>query len=429
VRSKDGKFEITKIEEKIDPLTAKLLRDNFIDTLEVRPSIIIRSVLTCEAENGVCAKCYGMDLSNHKIITIGEAVGIIAAQSIGEPGTQLTMRTFHTGGIATTADITQGLPRAEELFEARKKLKEASGVFSEVRGFVKDIRSDEKGSKIYIEDYEGKIHEYTVPSGTKPKVEIGQKVVEGMELTTGAIRPKNLMASLGVRKAEEYLLREIKRVYAEQGVDIHNKHIEIIIRQMFAKVEITDPGDTEFLPGDLVNFVEIRKINEEIMKNNSKIDINRSEALGKILAHHILVEENDEVKEIAKEGEKITEELLEKLISKNIKEIDVLTENGQKKTLLINAKEPAKYIRRLLRITKASLEHSGWLSAASFQQTPQVLTEAAVEGRVDKLQGLKENVIVGQLIPAGTGLESYRGVQIEEAVSVEGITQAEDQVG
>lgn len=429
VRSKDGKFEITKIEEKIDPLTAKLLRDNFIDTLEVRPSIIIRSVLTCEAENGVCAKCYGMDLSNHKIITIGEAVGIIAAQSIGEPGTQLTMRTFHTGGIATTADITQGLPRAEELFEARKKLKEASGVFSEVRGFVKDIRSDEKGSKIYIEDYEGKIHEYTVPSGTKPKVEIGQKVVEGMELTTGAIRPKNLMASLGVRKAEEYLLREIKRVYAEQGVDIHNKHIEIIIRQMFAKVEITDPGDTEFLPGDLVNFVEIRKINEEIMKNNSKIDINRSEALGKILAHHILVEENDEVKEIAKEGEKITKELLEKLISKNIKEIDVLTENGQKKTLLINAKEPAKYIRRLLRITKASLEHSGWLSAASFQQTPQVLTEAAVEGRVDKLQGLKENVIVGQLIPAGTGLESYRGVQIEEAVSVEGITQAEDQVG
>ncbi|HEW92415.1 MAG TPA: DNA-directed RNA polymerase subunit beta' [Thermotogaceae bacterium] len=430
VRSKDGKFEVVKIEEKIDPVVAKLLRENAIDSVLVRPSIIIRSVLTCEAENGVCAKCYGMDLSNHKIVNIGEAVGIVAAQSIGEPGTQLTMRTFHTGGIATTADITQGLPRAEELFEARKKLKEASGVFSEVKGFVKDIRNDEKGSKIYIEDYEGRIHEYTVPSGTKPKVEVGQKVVEGMELTTGAIRPKNLMASLGVRKAEEYLLKEIKRVYAEQGVDIHNKHIEIIIRQMFAKVEITDPGDTGFLPGDLVAFTEIRKLNEEIMRNNSKVDMNRAEAIGKILAHHILIEEDHEIKEIAKEGDEITQELLEKLINKGVKEIEILTESGQKKTLLINPNKPAKYVRRLLRITKASLEHSGWLSAASFQQTPQVLTEAAVEGRIDKLQGLKENVIVGQLIPAGTGLESYRGAQIEESeIAVEKTTQADDQVG
>ncbi len=418
VVSREGKKKLLAYEEKIDSKTAKLLREHSIEEVKVRPSIFIRSVLTCEAEHGVCAKCYGMDLSNHKIVNIGEAVGIIAAQSIGEPGTQLTMRTFHTGGIATAMDITQGLPRAEELFEARKKLKEPAGIFSKVRGIVKDVRVVGESTKIYIEDYDGGIHEYEVPVGTKPKVTVGDKVVEGQELTTGAIRPRLLMKELGVIRAAEYLLREIKRVYAEQGVDIHNKHVEIIIRQMFGKVEIIDPGDTDYLPGDLVSLAEIKRINEEMMRMNSKVDNNRREVIGKKLAHHVLVDVDGEIKEIAKEGDEITPELLEKMVKNEVKEIEVM-ENGQSVKYLINPLNPARYVRKLLRITKASLEHAGWLSAASFQQTPQVLTEAAVEGRVDNLIGLKENVIVGQLIPAGTGLESYRSIQVEETGEME----------
>jgi len=195
--------------------------------------VYIRTVLNCRSKEGVCAKCYGRDLATGKDISVGEAVGTIAAQSIGEPGTQLTMRTFHTGGIATTADITQGLPRAEELFEARKKLKEPEGVFSAVKGFVKDIVEDETGKKkVYIEDEAGDIHEYEIPTKVKVSVSKGQKILPGQSLTTGAIRPRKILETLSVEATALYLLKEIKKVYVEQGVDIHDKHFEIIIRQI-----------------------------------------------------------------------------------------------------------------------------------------------------------------------------------------------------
>ncbi|MCD6463182.1 MAG: DNA-directed RNA polymerase subunit beta' [Thermotogae bacterium] len=430
---------LLKYQEKIEPRTAKLLKEElkrvkalveqdrelfnlnkhamiFADgKIKVRPVIKVRSVLTCEAEHGVCAKCFGMDLSNHKIVNVGEAVGIIAAQSIGEPGTQLTMRTFHTGGIATAADITQGLPRAEELFEARKKLKEKEAIFSEVEGFVEDITSDDKETKrIIIRTVDGETVEIRVPLDGKPKVHPGQKVMPGDPLTTGAIKPRRLMEKVGVMKTALYLLQEIKRVYAEQGVDIHDKHFEIIIRQMLSKVEVVDPGDTDLLPGDLVSYQEIKRINREILEANSRIDENREKVVGKKLAKHVLAEnEEGEVEEVAVEGQEITPELIDELARHSVKEIEVDI-NGNVEKVQILPKDPVRYRRKLLRITKASLEKEGWLSAASFQQTPQVLTEASVEGSLDKLQGLKENVIVGQLIPAGTGYELYSDIQIEE---------------
>ena len=415
VKDRSGDREIVAYQEVIDETAAKMLESNGVTRVKVRPSIYVRSVLTCESDTGVCALCYGMDLSTHRVVQIGEAVGIVAAQSIGEPGTQLTMRTFHTGGIATTADITQGLPRAEELFEARKKLKEPEGIFCTVTGFVKDIGEMENGKKrIYIEDYSGKIYEYDVPDRTKPKVKVGQKVLPGDPLSSGAIRPRKIMDALGVEATAMYLLREIQRVYVEQGVEINNKHFEIIIRQMLGKVEVTDPGDTDFLPGRLLNAREAEKINEEIMKKNTEVHTNRNIVLGKTLAQKLVMKsEGEDGEEIAPQGAEVTEEMLDKAIKMGIKEVSVL-EGDQPVTYQIAPKEPMKYRRRLLRITKASLEHKGWLSAASFQQTPQVLSEAAVEGSIDRLEGLKENVIVGQLIPAGTGLEAFANIQIEE---------------
>ncbi|QTA38314.1 DNA-directed RNA polymerase subunit beta' [Thermosipho ferrireducens] len=403
-------------DELIDSTTAKILEENNVESVEVRPDIIVRSVLTCEAEHGVCAKCYGMDLSNHKIISVGESVGIVAAQSIGEPGTQLTMRTFHTGGIATAADITQGLPRAEELFEARKKLKEPEGVFSAVKGFIKDIVEDETGrKKVYVEDEAGDIHEYEIPTKVKVSVKKGQKVLPGQSLTTGAIRPRKSLDTLSVDATALYLLKEIKKVYVEQGVDIHDKHFEIIIRQMLDKVEITDPGDTDFLPGDLVRLQTVVRINKEILTENAHVENNKKRVVGKVLAKPLIGEdENGEIVEIAPEGVEVTEEIVEKAVSLGIKDLIVKDGEEEKTIYQILPKEPIKYRRRLLRITKASLEHVGWLSAASFQQTPQVLTEAAIEGAIDDLLGLKENVIVGQLIPAGTGLDMFANVQIEE---------------
>lgn len=429
---------LLKYQEKITPITAKLMKEEwkrvkklvesdrelfelnkssrfFTDkVIQVRPVIKVRSVLTCEAEQGVCAKCFGMDLSNHKIVNVGEAVGIIAAQSIGEPGTQLTMRTFHTGGIATAADITQGLPRAEELFEARKTLKEREAIFSEVEGFVEDIVEGEKDTrKILIRKIDGSIEEVVVPADSKPKVEIGQKVLPGDMLTTGALKPRRLMEKVGVMSAALYLLQEIKRVYAEQGVDIHDKHFEIIIKQMLSKVEVIDPGDSDYLPGDLVSYHEVKKHNKEILEANSKVDENRALVIGKYLAHRVIAQTDEGVKEIAAEGQLITEDLLEEISSHGVKEL-VVEIDGEPKSIQILPKDPIRFKRRLLRITKASLEREGWLSAASFQQTPQVLTEAAVEGSVDKLIGLKENVIVGQRIPAGTGVDIYSDIQIEE---------------
>jgi len=221
---------------------------------------------------------------------------------------------------------------------------------------VKDIKEVEGRQKIYIEDYSGGIHEYEVPEKTKVKVRIGQKVLPGTPLTTGAIRLRKLMDTLGVEATAMYLLKETQKVYVEQGVEIHNKHFEIIIKQMLGRVEIVDPGDTDFLPGQLMTISEAEKINEKILRENANAQSNRNFVLGKILAKKVV----------------------------------------------------AKVI------TKASLEQKGWLSAASFQQTPQVLTEAAVEGSIDLLEGLKENVIVGQLVPAGTGLETFANIQIEE---------------
>ncbi|MEJ5230169.1 MAG: DNA-directed RNA polymerase subunit beta' [Pseudothermotoga sp.] len=413
VSDNKGEKELLVYQEEIDEATAKLLEENGISRVKVRPNIYVRSVLTCEAERGVCAMCYGMDLSSHRVVNVGEAVGIIAAQSIGEPGTQLTMRTFHTGGIATTADITQGLPRAEELFEARKKLKEPEGVFAMEVGFVKDIRDVEGKQKIYVEDYLGGIHEYEVQEKTKVKVRIGQKVLPGMMLTTGAVRLRKLMDTLGVEATAVYLLKETQKVYVEQGVEIHNKHFEIIIKQMLGRVEVIDPGDTDYLPGQLLVVSEAEKINEEILKANANVQSNRNFVLGKILARRIVGKVNDQVEEIAPEGSELTEEILKKAVETGVKEVCIY-EEGKPTFYQIAPKEPMRYRRRLLRITKASLEQKGWLSAASFQQTPQVLTEAAIEGSIDFLDGLKENVIVGQLIPAGTGLETFANIQIEE---------------
>ena len=432
----DSKEMLVKYQEKIDELTAKNLQKNEIEKVFVRPTIKVRSVLTCESDNGVCAMCYGMDLSNHEIVNVGESVGVVAAQSIGEPGTQLTMRTFHTGGIATGQDITRGLPRAEELFEARKKLKDPEALFIEKgdSGFVKDLVSDDKGRrKVYIETKTGGISEYDLSSNIKPKIEIGDKVTEGEAITTGTVRPRKLMEKLGLVQTALYLLTEIKRVYAEQGVEIHDKHFELIIRQMLSKVEVTDPGDTDFLPGDLLDIVEIRKINKSIEEANSRVGENREYVIGKRLARRVLGEDEDgKIQKIAAEAEPISEELLEKILKGGIKQIliyDVDEDHYQKlvddfnpdtvipeKNIQIMPKDPIKFKRKLLRITKASLESEGWLSAASFQQTPQILTEASVAGKSDFLQGLKENVIVGQLIPAGTGLDMYANLQVEEAV-------------
>jgi len=417
--SKDGKRTIVVEDEKIDPATARLLVEEEVTELRVRPTIIIRNVFTCESEDGVCAKCYGMDLSNHQIVNIGEAVGTVAAQSIGEPGTQLTMRTFHTGGIASTADITQGLPRAEELFEARKKLKENPAVFSTVRGFVKDIKQEENGkTKVYVEDYEESIHDYELPSTLKAKVKIGDKLLPGSSISTGAVRPRELMQELDVDTTFKYLLREIKRVYSEQGVDIHNKHIEIIIRQMLGKVEVVEPGDTDYLVGDLVSFQQVKKTNEIILKSNAKVNENRKRVLDKTVKKRILISREGEMIELAAEGSVVTEELLKELVKEGIKVVEI-AEEEQTKEYQINTKEPVKYRRKLLRITKASLERIGWLSAASFQQTAQVLTENALKGSIDELKGLKENVIIGQLVPAGTGMDWYSAIDYEEAFHYE----------
>lgn len=411
---KNKKVQIAVEEEQVDITLAKLLEENNIESVYVRPEIYVRSVLTCESEVGVCAKCYGLDLSNHKIVNVGESVGIIAAQSIGEPGTQLTMRTFHTGGIATTADITQGLPRVEELFEARKKTKDPEGVFSKVKGTVIDISQDEP-KKIYIQDELGNVHEYEVPSRVRVNVIVGQKVLPGQSLTSGSLKVRKILEELGPEETATYLLKEIKRVYVQQGVDIHDKHFELIIRQMLNKAEVIDSGDTDFLPGDLVPISVLNKINKEIMEGNAKIELNRKRVIGRTLAKHILIkDESGEIVKLASEGEEITEQLLEKLVENGIKEVVALNHDKEREIYQIMPKETVKYKRRLLRITQASLEYEGWLSAASFQQTQQVLTDAAIKGAIDYLKGLKENVIVGQLIPAGTGYEIFSAVQYEE---------------
>ncbi|NMB33508.1 MAG: DNA-directed RNA polymerase subunit beta', partial [Clostridium sp.] len=304
----------------------------------------IRSVLTCHSEYGVCAKCYGANLATGEDCNVGEAVGIIAAQSIGEPGTQLTMRTFHTGGVAGD-DITQGLPRIEELFEARKP--KGLAIISEINGVANMVESRKKREVVVTSDDGAEAKNYLIPYGSRLKVSEGEHVEAGDELTEGSVNPHDILKIKGVEGVQKYLLHEVQRVYRLQGVDINDKHIEVIVRQMLRKVKVEDPGDTSLLPGGLVDLFDY---------------------------------EEENAKAVA-EG-----------------------------------KEPAVAKRILLGITKASLATDSFLSAASFQETTRVLTEAAIKGKVDPLVGLKENVIIGKLIPAGTGMSRYKDISISTVI-------------
>ena len=304
----------------------------------------VRTVLTCETVSGVCSKCYGRMLATGKISDLGEAIGIVAAQSIGEPGTQLTMRTFHTGGVAGE-DITHGLPRVVELFEARTP--KAASLLADVSGVVR-IGENEKGERVItIVADDGTELEYAVSRRAHVSVREGQEVTAGDRLVgdeKSPLDPKKLLEIKGVRETQQYLVDEVQRVYRDQGVSIHDKHIEVIVRQMLRRVTVSEPGDSAFLPGE-------------------KVDARR----------------------YAEENRRLVEE----------------------------GKRPAEGRPELMGITKASLATDSWLSAASFQETTRVLTEAAIEGRSDGLEGLKENVIIGKLIPAGTGMPMYRNIRTE----------------
>ena len=357
----DGKEEIESLKSRItgrylaedivDPATGEVVvAANHMVTPKRASAIVktgvdrvkIRTILTCRSHSGICAKCYGANMATGQAVQVGEAVGIIAAQSIGEPGTQLTMRTFHSGGVAGD-DITQGLPRVEELFEARKP--KGLAIIAEGAGVV-SIRDEKKKREVIITNSEtGEAKNYLIPfnSRIKPEIEDGKYVEAGDELTEGSVNPHDILKIKGVRAVQDYILREVQRVYRLQGVDINDKHVEVIVRQMLKKVRIETPGDSEYLPGMTADTLEFNETNEK------------------------LVEEG---------------------------------------------KEPATATQILLGITKSSLATNSFLSAASFQETTKVLTEAAINGKVDPLIGLKENVIIGKLIPAGTGMKRYRSVKL-----------------
>ena len=319
---------------------AKILSVGVNEKGEPIESVKIRTILTCRSHVGICAKCYGANMATGEAVQVGEAVGIIAAQSIGEPGTQLTMRTFHTGGVAGD-DITQGLPRVEELFEARKP--KGLAIIAEFGGKA-EIRDTKKKREVVItNDETGESKAYLIPYGSRIKVLDGQVLEAGDELTEGSVNPHDLLKIKGIRAVQDYMLREVQRVYRLQGVDIADKHIEVIVRQMLKKIRIENNGDTEFLPGTLVDVLDFEDMNEQ------------------------------------------------------------LTAEG---------KEPAEGKQVLLGITKAALATNSFLSAASFQETTKVLTEAAIKGKVDNLIGLKENVIIGKLIPVGTGMKRYRSTHL-----------------
>ena len=311
-----------------------------------RAQIKIRSLLSCCSDRGVCIKCYGANLATGDPVTVGEAVGIIAAQSIGEPGTQLTMRTFHTGGAADQSDITTGLPRIEELFEARKP--KMLAIMSEEEGVV-SFREIKKSQHVVVTADDGEEKTYLIPYGFRLKVTEGQRVAKGAQLTEGAQSPHDILAILGVEAVHDYLIREVQRTYRGQGVDINDKHIEVIVRQMMRKVRISEPGDSKFLPGVVVEKAEFRE-----------------------------------------ENERITREAAEK---------------GEEPKL-------AQAVPTLMGITKSSLATDSFLSAASFQETTRVLTDAAIKGKTDPLIGLKENVIIGKLLPSGTGMKCYSNVNV-----------------
>ena len=320
-----------------------------------KDSVKIRTVLTCKSHIGVCAKCYGANMATGQAVQVGEAVGIIAAQSIGEPGTQLTMRTFHTGGVAG-GDITQGLPRVEELFEARKP--KGLAIITEFGGVV-TIKDTKKKREIVVTNNEtGNSKTYLIPYGSRIKVTDGQEIEAGDELTEGSINPHDILKIKGVRAVQDYMIREVQRVYRLQGVEINDKHVEVIVRQMLKKIKVEESGDSDVLPGVSMNVLEFNDMNEKLLE----------------------------------EG-----------------------------------KQPAEGKQVMLGITKASLATDSFLSAASFQETTKVLTEAAINGKVDHLIGLKENVLIGKLIPAGTGMKRYRSVRLNTDVNMEDeITLSDD---
>lgn len=354
---KDGNQIIEKLQERlegryvlediINPETKEVIVDTntMIDSDLAKKivdagftSVKVRSSLTCRTKHGVCSKCYGMGLATRTKVNIGEAVGIIAAQSIGEPGTQLTMRTFHMGGVAG-GDITQGLPRVEELFEARKP--KGLAMISEIAGKVK-IKEEGNKKEIVVKGKE-EAKEYSVPFGAKLRVKEGDEIEPGTQLIEGSVNPNEILLINGAEGVYKYLTQEVQKVYRNQGVDINDKHIEVIGRQMLRKIKVGDPGDTGLFGNSLVDMYEFEEINNETVRNGGK---------------------------------------------------------------------PATGSRALLGITKASLATESFLSAASFQETTKVLTEAAIKGKMDPLMGLKENVIIGKLIPAGTGLNRYKSVKI-----------------
>ena len=374
---REGKELIESLEER---LTGRYLAEDFTDdngeVLVSKDKLIteadaktivasgvktvkIRSVLTCHAEHGVCAKCYGSSLANGKKITIGEAVGIIAAQSIGEPGTQLTMRTFHTGGIASAEDITQGLPRVEELFESRRPKNAAIMAKHSGKTRIDEIK---KTRHVIITTADGEEHPYPVPFGYKLKIQDGDFIEAGETLTEGSVNPHDVLEVKGEEAVQNYIIAEVQKVYRLQGVDINDKHIEVIVRQMMRKARVTNPGSSYLLPGSVIDKNELVKVNNELEQ--------RKEA-----------------------GEQI---------------------------------EPVECEAVLLGITKAALATDSFMSAASFQETTRVLTDAAIHGKVAPLLGLKENVIFGKLIPAGTGLEAMEKEKEEREKAAEAVAESDE---
>ncbi len=322
--------------ELITDIQAQKIVDSGIE------SVKIRSVLTCHSKAGVCAKCYGVNLATGELVNVGEAVGIIAAQSIGEPGTQLTMRTFHAGGVAAGSDITQGLPRIEELFEARKP--KGLAIISEIAGTVSVMESNRKREVTVTNNEDGEARTYTIPYGASIKVHDGDVIPKGGELTVGSVNPNDILAINGAHAVQVYITREVQRTYRMQGVDINDKHVEVITRQMLRKVRVENAGDTDLLIGSLIDKFELEEANERVKAQGSENFATASSVL--------------------------------------------------------------------LGITKASLATESFLSAASFQETTKVLTDAAIKGKIDPLHGIKENVIIGKLIPAGTGMSMYKDINI-----------------
>ena len=351
---KDGNI-LVKANHMVTPKRAELICKKGVDEKgEPLTQIKIRTILTCRSHSGVCAKCYGANMATGEPVQVGEAVGIIAAQSIGEPGTQLTMRTFHSGGVAG-GDITQGLPRVEELFEARKP--KGLAIITEIAGTA-NLNDTKKKREIIVTNREtGESKAYLIPYGSRIKVADGAELEAGDELTEGSVNPHDILRIKGLRAVQDYMIQEVQRVYRLQGVEINDKHIEVIVRQMLKKIRIEESGDTEFLPGTNVDRLEFEDVNEAL------------EAEGK---------------------------------------------------------EPATGEQIIMGITKASLATNSFLSAASFQETTKVLTEAAIKGKVDPLVGLKENVIIGKHIPAGTGMRKYRDIKLNTEVEMEDELDFED---